>query len=521
MVNMNEVVQSLNVFSPIYIELFQQDSRMLQVRNGLPQTEPPLDQTVYIVTYNELNILEDLPSSSSAILYVVLESKEDKKDSGKLPYWVENHVILSDTVSRLEVYYLLRKLFQKSRRIDNAYFRLSSCLLERKSLDQIMALAEELLENPLFLSDTSTRVLSFSNKNSLRNVDDELIRCVLKHGFVLSEYFEKYDYANLLSTIEKTEKAFYVKSDYEEKRDRIIVKILVNRRYFGWIVLYPLHGEFQDGDCEIMDILANVLSLELERNKIGFSLSCRENLLMELLSGHVSSMDDFNKRAIGFDWTPKIDFYIMAISFKDMQTDVNKERSITAYKNHLGLIYPTYKSICIENTLLLLLETKDIDSVIATLENFFESYRLGVGCSRHFTNILDFKKYYEQAIDIFRIGCKMNPEKTVYRFRDYYLQYMLMQYGKKHCLQHYSIPEFQTLLKYDEENNSDYIETLQAYLNYRNVADAAGALHIHRNTMNYRIQKIEEITGLNLIEGEDLYHLWFSLLIEKNKAVSK
>lgn len=514
MLHMNEIAQSLYQFSPLHTVLFQPEERMLQVRNGLPEIEPPMDQTVYIVTYDQLKVFTNLPSSSSVILYVILDSPDEQKDGGKIPYWVENYILFPAATSRSELYYLLRKLFQKSRRIENAYFCLSRCLLERKNLDQIMAVAEELLENPLFLSDTSTRVLSFSNPNSLRNVQDELIRCVLKHGFVLPEYFEKYDYANLLDMIEKTEKAFYLKSEYEEKKDRIIVKITVNRRYFGWIVLYPLHGEFQDGDCEIMDILANVLSLELERNKIGFSLSCRENLLMELLSGHVSSLEEFQKRARGFDWEPQNDFYIMAISFHD-GSNSEKERTITAYKNHLGLIYPTYKSICIENTLLLLLETPALEAVISTLENFLASYHLSAGCSRHFTNILDFKKYYEQAINILRLGRKMHPEERIYRFDDYYLYYLLIQYSQTHCLQHYCIPEIKTLFQYDKENNSDYVETLQAYLHCRNIAAAAGALHIHRNTMNYRIQKIEEITGLNLMEGEDLYHLWFSLLIQK------
>ena len=31
--------------------------------------------------------------------------------------------------------------------------------------------------------------------------------------------------------------------------------------------------------------------------------------------------------------------------------------------------------------------------------------------------------------------------------------------------------------------------------------------------MNYRIQKIIEITGLKLTEGEDLYKIWLSCLI--------
>lgn len=513
MLHMNVLAQSLYCFSPIKTELARPDERMIQVRDGLPVTEAPLEQTVYITVPAELDTLAFLPSSSSVILYAIVLPPEANETDIVLPYWAENYILLPPDTSRLALYHLLRKLFQKSQRIDNAYFRLSDCLLQRKSLDQIMETAEELLDNPLFLSDTSTRVLSFSNPNSLRNVDDELIRCVLKHGFVLSEYFEKYDYANLLTMIEQQEKAFYLKSEYEEKRDRIIVKVTVNRRYFGWIVLYPLHDEFQDGDCEIMDILSNVLSLELERNKIGFALSCRENLLMELLSGHVSSLEDFQNRAKGFDWVPQNDFYIMAISFKENYHYPDKERTITAYKNHLGLIYPKYKSICIDNILLLLLETDDLHSVIMTLEGFFNSYHLAAGCSRHFTNILDFKKYYEQAMNIFRLGRRMHPEGTVYCYRDYYLYHLLTRFGETHQLKHYCLPEVTELVQYDKLNNSSYLDTLRVYLRSRNVATAAGELHIHRNTMNYRIQKIEEITHLNLNEGDDLYKLWFSLLI--------
>ncbi len=80
-------------------------------------------------------------------------------------------------------------------------------------------------------------------------------------------------------------------------------------------------------------------------------------------------------------------------------------------------------------------------------------------------------------------------------------------------------PDVSMLLQYDKENNSCYMETLRTYLRSRNIVTAAGELHIHRNTMNYRIQKIEEITHLNLNEGDDLYKLWFSLLILEMKEL--
>ena len=130
-------------------------------------------------------------------------------------------------------------------------------------MNTILSTGAELLKNPLFLSDTSTRVLHWSDLKELKKVDDELIQCIIKHNFVTSDLFEKYDYKTLLPSIEQTEHAFIEHSNYQKKKERLIVKIVIEHRYFGWIVVIPQKRPFEDGDCQILDILANVLSLEL------------------------------------------------------------------------------------------------------------------------------------------------------------------------------------------------------------------------------------------------------------------
>ena len=181
-------------------------------------------------------------------------------------------------------------------------------------MNTILSTGAELLKNPLFLSDTSTRVLHWSDLKELKKVDDELIQCIIKHNFVTSDLFEKYDYKTLLPSIEQTEHAFIEHSNYQKKKERLIVKIVIEHRYFGWIVVIPQKRPFEDGDCQILDILANVLSLELERNKIGFALSYRENLLFELISGRIRNQKNLiygQKDLAGF----REHFYTMAIGF--------------------------------------------------------------------------------------------------------------------------------------------------------------------------------------------------------------
>lgn len=47
------------------------------------------------------------------------------------------------------------------------------------------------------------------------------------------------------------------------------------------------------------------------------------------------------------------------------------------------------------------------------------------------------------------------------------------------------------------------MKTLLVYLRHeRNVVETAQVLVVHRNTLNYRVRKIEEITGMDLNDAD-------------------
>ncbi|MCH2219348.1 MAG: helix-turn-helix domain-containing protein, partial [Dechloromonas sp.] len=56
------------------------------------------------------------------------------------------------------------------------------------------------------------------------------------------------------------------------------------------------------------------------------------------------------------------------------------------------------------------------------------------------------------------------------------------------------------------------IRTLRAWFaNNRHPTLTAKALHIHRNTLDYRLQKISEITGMNLDAIDDTLLLYIGM----------
>jgi len=57
----------------------------------------------------------------------------------------------------------------------------------------------------------------------------------------------------------------------------------------------------------------------------------------------------------------------------------------------------------------------------------------------------------------------------------------------------------ETLRRHDTDRGSDFLGSLQAYFDAGcDVTEAAKRLHVHRNTLRYRMQRIEELAGVDL-----------------------
>jgi len=72
------------------------------------------------------------------------------------------------------------------------------------------------------------------------------------------------------------------------------------------------------------------------------------------------------------------------------------------------------------------------------------------------------------------------------------------------------------LEKYDIKNSSNLLETLEMYLEQqKNIGMSAEILYIHRNTMKYRINRIEEILGCDLKDDNIIFHITLCIKIKK------
>lgn len=69
------------------------------------------------------------------------------------------------------------------------------------------------------------------------------------------------------------------------------------------------------------------------------------------------------------------------------------------------------------------------------------------------------------------------------------------------------------LLAYDRRTGGALVQTLRAYLNYLNISQASRKLFIHRHTMKYRLNQIEELTKMPLDAPGNVFKLHLGLFI--------
>lgn len=140
------------------------------------------------------------------------------------------------------------------------------------------------------------------------------------------------------------------------------------------------------------------------------------------------------------------------------------------------------------------------------LQRVLEQYdgRAVIGnASEHLSSLAPL---YYQTKGVMRIATKMNPEKRIYFFEEYSIYQIVelaaqseQHYLSSRNLAHLCNNELIALVLYDKKHGTNFTEVLFAYLiNERNTTLTAKALYLHRNTMMYKINKIEEIIGCTL-----------------------
>ena len=114
-------------------------------------------------------------------------------------------------------------------------------------------------------------------------------------------------------------------------------------------------------------------------------------------------------------------------------------------------------------------------------------------------NINCIAKSYRQAMDILKLQKRKEESNKISLYSELGLYKLLLSMEDKEVINEYYQETIEPLVKYDQLNGTDYILVLDTYLKYSgSVKEVAAQLFYHRNTINYKLAKIQEILSCDL-----------------------
>ena len=383
-------------------------------------------------------------------------------------------------------------------------------LAEFFAQDDLKALAVDagaLLECPLLVLDDTFHVTAHHRPLGFT---DPLFQDAVRQGEIIYEAGAVISQSEALSAGRQD----YIKLDGSDYRRRFAPLISSGVR-LGYLICVDTDGHLQSIPPETWNTVEQVLAKQafIEASRQDKPFGTAENILMHLLDGGFSSAPYFRLQASG---TYLADFHPAGFALIDLTAYHNEYLGKRHLKDELSVRFPQSHSFLYRGDVFLFLHGKTDSNGFSALA---EEFQLKVVISDEIDELFELPALYRTAREALELMMDRRFHSgnvcTVAQLRTPLLLKELE--GRSDLI----AKEIRELAAHDKKKDTQYCETLYHYLTCcRSLKKTCDALFTHRNTVLYRIRRIEDDFAIPLDEPAahaDLL-VGVSLLLFKEKG---
>ncbi|WP_400162570.1 PucR family transcriptional regulator [Brevibacillus sp. TJ4] len=404
--------------------------------------------------------------------------------------------------------------------IDPNYFQ----KYQHADVDELADIIGDLLQNPITIEDSDHKLIAYSSHTDStdparwstimgRRVPEKVLTRLWKDG-VFQELWTKGDPVHISA------------KDEIGLGKRVAIAIRRGQDILGYIWAQEVNRAFTEEDDEILRQAARAAASRLvqRQGKRKAEEQRRRDFLWELLLGTLNSEAAIRQKAESLHMQMSAPYLICIVEAPEARLD--------------QYLYPLLMRdklywVMDGSQLVLLISLQggakaDRDELIRKVELFL-SDSLGklvahvkegqviAGYGRPYKGYTQLVKSYREALHVLKVK-KLFARETedIYGYHELGIYRYLLQIKQWGDETGYENERLERLKQYDRENQTALLETLETFL------DAAGkmnvtaqTLHVHINTLSYRLRRIEEIMQVNLENMNQRTALYLELKMDK------
>lgn len=396
------------------------------------------------------------------------------------------------------------------------------------SLEDLVDTISEYLKAPVTLEDSHHKVLAYSSHDIdtdpartatiiSRRVPEHVIHQLWKQG--------------IIQKLQKLEQPVRIPEIQEVGlKRRVAIAIRNQDQVLGYIYVLetkePLEEEafmyLQEAAKAARTIL---LQWQIRRKQQQKS---QQEFLWKLITGHYTDEESIYNEASQMNMTLPPFSTVMVLEFQNTIPE-----SIVPQIQYFASLNHRIRTICFsadQNQFVLLVSPKeletaaeDIDVMVRGMkEQIGERISLAlkhIGIGKIYSTYTQLDSSYKEALTVLELK-KQYPTSihNIYQFNQLGYYYYLPFLSEKKKREKHKNPYLDLLRNYDKAHGSELVRTLKTYLSYDgHLKHTSENLHIHANTLHYRMSRIQEITGLSLKNMDEKVSLYLDLKLEEKE----
>lgn len=405
--------------------------------------------------------------------------------------------------------------------IKDCLLELTRMVYEDDGLQAIVNHIAEIYQAPCNILDLSYRHIARSDKQWGIEDNDFFVQ-ETRQGYVTS--VEGLERMRRQGTFKKERRPMplYIP---ETKMTAWLYPLGISGVEIAYLSLICVPGVFHEELLSYMPDICGILGLELQKDSFykynkGAVFS---NYLQDLLQGRMHDPAKLEQRFGQLGYRMKSNKYVIYIDIHEKaryfhQGYMMGRQLQEEFRNSIFLL---------EDGAIIMLVTRDDHEVVTLAETqeqncYLRTDGLFAGMSSAFWDVSQMPYYLRQAKSALVLGRKFEPDKHIFIYDEYRVMDMIRQWDDHEDVMRYCYPPLMRLIAYDRKNNTEMTRTLYFYLeNMKDTDHVLSTMHIHRNTLFYRLRKIREIFGSDMADAREIMQIELTFEILKYVRVVK
>lgn len=371
-----------------------------------------------------------------------------------------------------------------------------------KSFQRLLDMGDSVLGNPMMISDADGNILAMSSLYRDEDINEYWVEARNTNHVptaVLGSPMRSPGGSLVRSWT--NEAAQYVMPDGTNTIGAVLISEGENVAAFSlWAYRKPINP----GNVWLVKVLCSVITSMIGKKEQSAGLRSSSAIISDLLDGTEIDVELIRKLELkcSSPWQ-------LIVIDNPYRSDTFYTRGIVSrLREHTTPSVP----LIYRDRAVALVSAEDAQPLLKSILGGNEKQYYLAGLSMPFDDLANITVRYEQTLFTLE-RAEGNP--GIYLSEDCAFEYLLSLTGDKNKRQMLTHPALAKLRRYDIENGGDFYHTLYQYLlNERSILLGSQALHIHRNSFMYRIQRIKALLGIDLDDPMIRNYLLLSYMLD-------